>query len=219
MKSSGQAVPFGVVIPGGGLAADGSPAAWVKPRLDAALAVEGCPPLVLLSAGTPYKAPLLNAGGFPITESKAYADYLVDRGCSRDRIFGDTWSLDTIGNAYFCRLMHCEPAGWRRLLIINSSFHMPRTRAIFDWIFSLTPTPQFYELSYIQVPNMGLDPAALAAREAKEAVALATLAPQIASIQTLSQAHEFIFHAHTAYRYARAEVAAAAAQGDWAKSY
>ncbi len=49
-----------------------------------------------------------------------------------ERIWAETASLDTIGNAYFARVIHTDPAGLRRLLVVNSAFHMPRTRMIFD---------------------------------------------------------------------------------------
>ena len=35
---------------------------------------------------------------------------------------------DTIGNAYFLRATHTDPAGWRNLVVITNEFHMPRTR-------------------------------------------------------------------------------------------
>ena len=54
----------------------------------------------------------------------------------------ENWSLDTIANAFFLRTIHTDPAGWtrleevledvyRRLLVINNEFHMPRTEEIF----------------------------------------------------------------------------------------
>lgn len=29
------------------------------------------------------------------------------------------------------------PRGWRRLAVITSDFHMPRSQAIFEWLFGL----------------------------------------------------------------------------------
>lgn len=191
-----------VLIPGGGLSEDGSPAEWVKSRLDAAYAAAGDPWLLPLSAGTPHKPPKLTANGFPIFESHASAEYLLRLGCSPARILLDTWSLDTIGNAFFARLAHCDPRGWKNLLVITSQFHLPRTRMIFDWIFRVKPLANPVVLSYQEVPNVGLPPEALKAREAKEHQAISQLIPTIESIQTLEELHRFVFTGHDAYRHA-----------------
>ena len=55
------------------------------------------------------------------------------------RILAETCSYDTIGNAFFARTVHTDPRGLRRLLIVNSKFHMPRTEAIFRWVFGAAP--------------------------------------------------------------------------------
>jgi len=57
-------------------------------------------------------------------------------------------SYDTIGNALFTRQMHTDVMNWRRLLILTSKFHMKRSKAIFDWVFSLDPPSTPYQLSF-----------------------------------------------------------------------
>jgi hypothetical protein len=42
-----------------------------------------------------------------------------------------------VGNAYFSLSVHALPAGWRRLAVVTSDFHMPRTRALFAGIYGL----------------------------------------------------------------------------------
>ena len=49
----------------------------------------------------------------------------------------DTWSLDTIGNAYFTAAMITEPLGLNKLAVVTSTFHNSRTEAIFNWVFAL----------------------------------------------------------------------------------
>ena len=44
------------------------------------------------------------------------------------RTLAETTSFDTIGNAFYSRNDHCSLAGWRRLLVITSEFHLARTR-------------------------------------------------------------------------------------------
>ena len=127
-----------IIIPGGGLDDQHEPAAWVRARLDAALAhAAQTDYFLVLSRGTTHKPPPLDGDGFPVDEAAASASYLVARGVEAHRVLLESWSLDTIGNAAFARLMHADLRGWRRLLVITSAFHMPRTRAIFEWVFSL----------------------------------------------------------------------------------
>ena len=131
-----------IIVPGGGLGATGHPHPWVAARLDAALKHDADGSFYLvLSRGTTHKPPPLDAAGFPIDESMASARYLIERGVAPTRVLLESWSLDTIGNAAFARLMHSDVRGWRRILVVTSRSHMPRTRAIFEWVFSLPPGP------------------------------------------------------------------------------
>ena len=55
---------------------------------------------------------------FPIDEATASARYLQQKHkVPQRKIVADTWSLDTIGNAYFAAAMICEPMGYRKLLV------------------------------------------------------------------------------------------------------
>ena len=117
-----------IIVPGGGLEEDGQPYDFVRARLDAALLHDAeTEAYIVLSRGTTHKPPPRNARGFPVDESVASAQYLVEHGVEPSRILQDTWSVDTVGNVAFTRLMLVEPRGWRRLLVITSEFHMPRT--------------------------------------------------------------------------------------------
>jgi hypothetical protein len=183
-----------ILIPGGGLGPDGGPAPWVVARLDAALAVPSGCPILLLSSHSPHKP-------FSRHESIAGAEYLLSRGCAAGRLYLDTWSLDTIGNAVFARLMHCDLRCWRRLLIVTSEFHMPRTEAIFRWIFSLPPLPYPFDLHFQAVPNIGLDTDTLSARREKESASLAKLPQLMENTANWPNLHEFLFQRHGAYRF------------------
>ena len=132
-------------------------------------------------------------------ESVAAARALLARGVPGARIWAETASLDTIGNAYFARVIHTDPAGLRRLLVVNSAFHMPRTRMIFDWVFGLPPAEPPYALDYHAVPDRGLTEAGLAARRAKEAARMADLRRTIPRIRSLAALHRWLFTEHRAY--------------------
>lgn len=192
-----------IIVPGGGLDASGEPLPWVAARLDAALDHEQATDFFLvLSRGTTHKPPPTR-DGFPVDEAAASARYLVERGVDHSRILLESWSLDTIGNAAFARLMHADLRSWRRCLVITSSLHMPRTRAIFEWVFSLSgagggrqsPTA----LTFEAVGERGMDAEAISSRRRKEDQALQSLKATMASVRDLAELHTFIFVRHGAY--------------------
>jgi uncharacterized SAM-binding protein YcdF (DUF218 family) len=188
-----------VLVPGGGLRPGGALPPYVLNRLEAAQALAGEAPIVPLSAVTVHRAPPLDAAGRPVLESAAAAVALLAGGVPAARIWTETASLDTIGNAYFARAIHTDPAGLRRLLVVNSEFHMPRTRLIFDWVFGLPPADPPYALDYHTVPDQGLTEAGLAARRAKEAARMEDLRRTIPRIASLAALHRWLFTEHRAY--------------------
>lgn len=190
-----------IIIPGGGLEPGSSlPQPWVRGRLDEALKRStNTKYFIVLSRGTTHRAPPNDSAGFPIDESSASAKYLIDHGIDdTSRILMDSWSLDTIGNAFFTRQMFCEPLLLRKLLVVTSQFHMPRTKAIFDWVFRLNNGDA--SVDYCVTGDHGLDDAQRSVRVAKEQNSLQTLKkvtiPRVDSLFTLSQ---FVFQEHGAY--------------------
>jgi uncharacterized SAM-binding protein YcdF (DUF218 family) len=188
-----------VLVPGGGLRPGGALPPFVLNRLEAAQALAGEAPTILLSAYTIHRAPPLDATGYPVLESVVAAQTLLARGVPATRIWTETASLDTIGNAYFARVIHTDPAGLRRLLVVNSEFHMPRTRMIFDWIFGLPPAEPPYVLDYHTVPDQGLTVAGIEARLAKEAARMVDLRRTIPRVTNLAALHRWLFTEHRAY--------------------
>ena len=85
------------------------------------------PKILCLSAGTAHCPQLLDARGSVVFEATASAAELIDAGVDEKDVFVETTSFDTIGNAFFARTDHCSLAGWRRLLVVTSAFHMDRT--------------------------------------------------------------------------------------------
>jgi hypothetical protein len=186
-----------ILVPGGGVRAGGRLPPWVERRLDRAVALHAGAHILTLSAGTVHRPPPLDARGFPVLESVAAARYLVARGVPPALVLAETCSLDTVGNAYFSRAIHVDPAGFRDLLVVTSAFHLPRAEAVFRWVYGLPP--RRCALRFEAVLDDGLDPAALAARRRKEAVALAALAPLAARIATMAELHRWLFAEHRAY--------------------
>ena len=188
-----------VLVPGSGLRPGGALPPFVLDRLEAAQALAGEAPVIPLSAMTVHRPPPLDAAGFPVLESVAAARALLARGVPPARIWAETASLDTIGNAYFARVIHADPAGLRRLLVVNSAFHMPRTRLVFDWVFGLPPADPPFVVGYHAVPDRGLTEAGLEARRAKEAARVADLRRTIPRTASLAALHRWLFTEHRAY--------------------
>jgi hypothetical protein len=188
-----------VIVPGGGVRQGGELPAWVKNRLDIAIERSGDAPIVCLSAGTVHRPNPLDETGRAIFEASAGAHYLLEKGFPPERIYIEVASWDTIGNAYFARTMHTDPSGLRRLLVITSEHHMPRTDAIFRWVFGLAPDLG-YALSFEAVPDAGLEGAVLEARNDRERASLALVRTLTTRFRTLAQLHHWLFTEHEAYR-------------------
>ena len=205
-----------IIIPGGGLTVSGTPAPWVTERLDAAIKHDAETDWYLvLSRGTTHRPPPRDADDFPVDEAAASAAYLIQRGVNASRILLESWSLDTIGNAAFARLMHADLRGWRRVLVVTSAFHLPRTRVIFDWVFALPAASNAPHrrarrnlhpsdrtmLEYESVDDNGVAGEHLDTRRQKEQAAIRTLQEvTIPSISSLAELHSFLFVQHGAYR-------------------
>jgi len=189
-----------ILIPGGGLLADGSLPAWTLARLETALELQDQADwIATLSGGTVHKPPPLDGEGFPIFESQKAAEFLIEAGVPPRRILTEISSYDTIGNAYFARLLFSEPMALTNCLIITSLFHMPRSEAIFRWVYSLLPLQHKYSLSFLSTPDVGLSSQALKARWDREKQSLDNLHQQIQKMNTLSAFQEWLYTEHAAY--------------------
>jgi hypothetical protein len=205
-----------ILVLGGGLRAPGDLPDHAKRRFDLALTKESGEPIVSLSAWTAHRPAILDSRGNFQFESTAGARYLIDRGIPPDRVYCETTSYDTIGNAYFSRIQIVEPLGCTRLLIITSQFHMPRAEAIFRWVYALD-APIAYELHFAASPDEGLSEAALSARLVKEEAGLRSVEQLRERLTTLPALTRWLFTQHNQYRSVRE--ATAIAHADWMESY
>jgi len=190
----------GILIPGGGLLPDGGLPPWTTARLDHALQHhKETRWVVCLSGGTVHKPPPLDENGYPVFESRAAANYLIEHGCDPDRLLTEISSYDTIGNAYFSRLLFAEPLNLRSLLVITSGFHLLRTKKIFRWVYSLPPEAPPFELSFAATPDSGLSPEALQSRMEREQNSLKALQHTRQRIREMEVLHRWIYREHAAY--------------------
>eukprot|EP00039_Didymoeca_costata_P014210 m.227043 g.227043 ORF g.227043 m.227043 type:complete len:218 (+) comp15970_c0_seq2:88-741(+) len=189
-----------VIVPGGGLTKDGQPNSFVEARLDSAAQFKGkCKYFILLSRGTPHKPPPTDGTGQPIDEASASAAYLHKKhSIPENQMLLDTWSLDTIGNAYFAAAMLCAPLSLKKLMVVTSEFHIARTKCIFNWVF-----PLFIEqvsIAFQNSPNTGLDTENLEGRRTKEAASSRTVIAHSEKYKTKDAFVRFLFTEHGAYR-------------------
>ncbi len=187
-----------VIVPGGGVRAGGVLPPWVESRFEKALELAGGAYIIALSAGTPHKPPPIDNSGRPIFESAAGVEYLLRRGYRRELLLAETASYDTLGNAYFCRVTHTDPANLRRLAVVTSEFHMPRTKAVFRWVFAAVPS-EAYQLTFVETPNTGMRAEWRESRIAKERRSLEELQRLMGQRRTLAAIHGWLFRDHTAY--------------------
>mmetsp|Transcript_56482 Transcript_56482/g.83971 ORF Transcript_56482/g.83971 Transcript_56482/m.83971 type:complete len:346 (-) Transcript_56482:429-1466(-) len=193
MPSLQEAKSFDAIfVLGGGVPSSlTNPPEFTKLRCDAAVAVaeiaagaeEGTakqeekdenamPNIVCLSAGTAHCPQLMGKNGLPIWEATSSAAYILETYGSlipQQKVMIETTSYDTISNAYFARTTHADVAGWRNILVVTSEFHMDRSKAIFDWVFSAPPVAMSpYRLSYMTTENIGLSEEAIESRKQHE---------------------------------------------------
>jgi hypothetical protein len=188
-----------LLIPGGGFTETGDLPKWTKRRLDRAAELWNGEYVITLSASTVHKPPELDSGGFPVYECTAAAHYLIAKGVQAAKILREHASYDTIGNAYFSRVMHTDPRHWRKLLVITSEFHIKRTEEIFRWVFSLNDPQPPYSIEFVSVTDKGIEPKILLPRIKKEKASLADVAALKKRIRTLQDFHDWLFTSHGAY--------------------
>ena len=189
-----------ILILGGGLKDDGTVNEWTQRRLDKAteLYMQKRSLILCLSRGTPYKPSPLDSKGFAIDESFAQASYLLHKGIPADDIRIEPVSLDTVGNAYFSRVLFVDALNITNLTIITSDFHMERSKLAFKWVYSLAPQNN-YIFNFVAVSDSGIDAEMLASRSIKEQEGIERLKNNMKIITTYLQLHEWIYTKHTAY--------------------
>ena len=186
------------VLLGGGVADNSSLTPWAEERCNLAVTFDRqCDYFLVLTQGTVYK-PYPMRDGWPVFDAEAMSETLLKLGIKEEKIIRGTPSRDTIGDAFFARIMHTDVRKLRNLLIITSDFHMPRTKQIFDWIFGLDGGQ--YQLTYRASKNVGIEPDALADREQKEANGRQRIVKLQQRLQSLEVIHRWLYEEHGAYR-------------------
>lgn len=201
-----------IVIPGAGGPRDGldplnSLPEWVERKLSSFakqyLEQQSATPIITLSAGTYHKPGSLDCNGRNFNEATGMTLYLEHLGVPIEQIYEELASYDTVGNAFFLRLIHTSIRNWNKLLIIVNQFHYPRLKLIFDWIFGISDNKQIYHLEYSYYPdNLLKSQKIINARWVRECSSLVEMKQRIKNlkINNLLELHQWIFQSHDLYR-------------------
>ena len=181
-----------ILILGGSYIDENTLPKWVESRLDKAITLnEETNSYIVLSRGSTHKPVIRDKNGHSVDECTVMADYMIKKGIISNKIYKEAWSLDTIGNAYAALTLHVIPKNMRKIVIITSDFHMPRTKCIFEKVFSLFPLDLF-TLKFIDTPSDF-------SHSQRELISLEKWKKKCNYIHTLFDLHEFIFTKHNAY--------------------
>ena len=190
-----------VIILGGGVRKNGTLPIWVLRRIKKAIEYKDKTKyFITSSAYTINKKPIINKHGFPVNESVKMGELLAKAGINESKILTERWSHDTIGNAYFTRLIHIDQLNLKKILIITSEFHLPRSKAIFEWIFGLNNSfLKPYRLYFESVSDRKINSKIIIPRIEKEQKSLQKLFETKKNITNLLQLHQWLFKKHGAY--------------------
>ena len=221
-----------ILVCGGGQTETGPPPHVLSRIAEAAAMYHAAPEdrkpmVIMLSKGTPHKHAPYDARGIEITEAAMSANVLTNNySIPAEAILEEGLSLETIGNAFFARIIHTDPLGLRRLAIVTSAWHMPRVRAVFEHVYSLpsgaqTGTSPGYSLSYIETAN-DLPEDVLAIRSADESKKVSRYSAgskwRLATL-SMRELHSWMFHENMAYATARLTMARPEVDETLLKSY
>lgn len=85
----------------------------------------------------------------PLTLADAMKAYAIkSQKISPDTIITETKSRDTVGDAIFSKRNILSNRGWRKLMVITSDYHIPRTHEIFTYVYGMQ-----YTVNVIGVPT------------------------------------------------------------------
>lgn len=191
-----------ILVLAGGLNEAAQNHQWVVDRLDLALALykEKRRKIICVGGGTYHKPPCLNSLKYVIHESTVCAKYLLEAGVDSSDLMREWSSYDTIANAFFTLTNYVLPMNLDHVLVITSDFHMPRTMAIFNWIYNLDSADSTTSNCHVDFLSVKCtDSHIIKARIEREKRSLATLQPTINRIKTLKDFHQWFFNDHKAY--------------------
>lgn len=216
-----------IVVLGGGLRVSknmilGEIPPWATRRLDGAAQLwsmcnaqgNSNIKIAISGGGSPHGLPVIHPEtGQVVHEGTAYAEYLKhEHSVPISRILKESSSYDTVGNGYFSAMIHAVPSEWKRIAVVTSEFHMPRSKAIFEKVYSLVNESLYssneddrIKLTFAAVKDEGIfnDSNVLKVRNEKESQSIVTWERNMESIDTLRDFHEWFHATHICYSCSR----------------
>lgn len=183
------------IILGGGITKDNKLPEWCIDRCNYVIKKynENNDINIICTSGGSYHNPNpLDTNGFTIHECDTLCEYLINNGISSDNIFKEWTSYDTIGNAYFSKLLLIDQFKWYDIVIVTSDFHFERSKSIFEFMFK----DDKYRLSYVNCNYSGSHPH-LEDRIKKEAKSLEDFKKTCLNYK--DNFNEFIYKKHQCY--------------------
>jgi uncharacterized SAM-binding protein YcdF (DUF218 family) len=141
------AYPEIIVVLGGGVLPDGTPAPATLARATAAAELaQGHPGAAVICSGSHGvgRKP-------PRSEAAAMADLIVAAGIGRERIFLEDESRDTIGNAIYVAERYLGALAPRPVYVVTSPFHLQRSVLTFQLV--LGPAWQVEGVASVPAPD------------------------------------------------------------------
>lgn len=68
------------------------------------------------------------------TEAQLMTQYAVELGLPLESILQENTSHSTIENAVHSKKRFFEPNSWKKIIVVTSDFHLPRTKRVFDTV-------------------------------------------------------------------------------------
>ena len=83
--------------------------------------------------------------------AEAFRNYISSKfEVDSDSIMTELNSRDTVGDAFFTKVNFAKPLAWKHICVVTSNYHLKRTEEIFNFIYGLDFTIDFYgaEMTY-----------------------------------------------------------------------
>ena len=118
-----------IIVLGGGINEKGAipPNVVLRVKESVQLLKENIAPRIIMSGRWGYNAKFTP----PKTEATAMKEVVIAFGADPNAILIEESSVDTFGNAYFCKKLFLEPNGWHNIMVLIADHHAERSEYLF----------------------------------------------------------------------------------------
>ena len=182
----------GIFVLAGGINCKGLCHPWVINRLNLTYNIytKTNSKIFCIGGGTYHKPPILNKKKFTIHESTSCSEYLINLGVNPKKIYKEWSSYDTIANGFFSFTNFIIPLKLKNIILITSSFHMNRSKLIFEWFKNIFNSN--VEIIFIEASDENINTDIINLRTKREIKSSENL-------KTIEDVHKWFFTEHKAY--------------------